>query len=468
MEQEGRDLLPDIISSLHGSFAPGAHSELRAQRSLARRVTLLGGNLVANARTDQQGVSARVYRDGVYGFASAADLNAQAAKKALEAATDNARFLETRVRPGRGALPPIATGSFPRQEDFSDPEQKRYLDFVKAVDDYIRAKHPDLTSRTVVATADSMEKQLLTSDGYAAHTLAPRSYVYVFLNSQTKDGMPVEVFKPVGGAGSFDARFTDPAALYPEVDLLYGHLMKKREAVFAEAGLKTCILSGELSGILAHEAVGHTVEADLVLGGSVAGPNLGKTVASPLVSMTDFAHTAFGQPAPLPVYVDDEGVLAEDAELIRNGVLTGFMVNRETGRHFSMKPRGNARAYAFSDEPLIRMRNTAVHPGPHTLQEMIAGTEDGYYLMHTNNGQADTTGEFMFGVSLGYEIKEGRLGRAIHDTTISGVAFEMLKTVDMVSDTLTWSSSGFCGKKQMMPVGTGGPELRCQVMIGGK
>ena len=74
----------------------------------------------------------------------------------------------------------------------------------------------------------------------------------------------------------------------------------------------------------------------------------------------------------------------------------------------------------------------------------------------------------MFGISMGYEIKHGKLGRAILDTTISGVAFDMLKTVDMVSDSVTWASSGFCGKKQIMPVGMGGPALRCKVMIGGR
>ncbi len=129
--------------------------------------------------------------------------------------------------------------------------------------------------------------------------------------------------------------------------------------------------------------------------------------------MTDFAHTAFGEEAPLPVYVDDEGVLAEDAELIRNGRLTGYMVNRELGRHYSMRPQGNARAFAFNDEPLIRMRNTAVLPGRDKLEDMIASVEDGYYLISSTNGQADTTGEFMFGVGIGYEIKNGRIGRGI-------------------------------------------------------
>ena len=65
-------------------------------------------------------------------------------------------------------------------------------------------------------------------------------------------------------------------------------------------------------------------------------------------------------------------------------------------------------------------------------------------------------------------LKKGKLARAILDTTVSGIAFDMLKTVDMVSDEMVWSSSGFCGKKQPMPVGMGGPALKCRAIIGGR
>jgi len=220
--------------------------------------------------------------------------------------------------------------------------------------------------------------------------------------------------------------------------------------------------------MLSHEAVGHTVEADLVLGGSVAGPNLNKQVASELVTMIDFAHSYNGKELAMPVYVDDEGTPAEDAILIENGILKSFMHNRESARHFGVKPQGNARAFAFSDEPLIRMRNTAILPGKDKLEDMIASVDDGYFLVKTGNGQADSTGEFMFSVDLGYEIKNGKLGKAIRETTISGVAFEMLKTVDMVSDDMDWNISGYCGKKQAMTTGMGGPALRCDMNIGGK
>ncbi len=445
-----------------------AHAEVRVQKNRNCRVTLLGGNLTGNAKSETSGVSARVYKNGVYGFSSMAECSEDAVAAVLKAASDNAAFMDRRVGRGKPALPAIPQDHRALTTDISDPDQKLYVDFVRQIDAYIVEKYPDLASRAVIATADSMEKMLMVNDGVSGHTILPRSYVYVFLNSVTTAGTPIEMFEAFGTSGTFDQNFTDPAALHEGIDALYERLMKKREGVYADAGKKTCILSGALAGMLAHEAVGHTVEADLVLGGSVAGPNLGKVVASEKVSLTDFAHTAFGKETPLPVYLDDEGTPAVDAPLIENGVLTGYMNNRETAQHFGMKPTGNARAYAFSDEPLIRMRNTAIHPGTDKLADMIASVEDGYYLIDTNNGQADTTGEFMFGVTAGYEIKNGKLGRAILDTTISGVAFEMLKTVDMVSDEIEWQSSGFCGKKQPMGVGLGGPAIRCEIMIGGR
>jgi TldD protein len=227
-------------------------------------------------------------------------------------------------------------------------------------------------------------------------------------------------------------------------------------------------MNAKLAGILSHEAVGHTTEADIVLNGSVAGDMLNQQVASELVTMVDVAHHYQGELLPQPVFVDDEGTEAKDAVLIEKGILKGFMHTRETAKKFGVEPTGNARAYNFSDEPLVRMRNTMIVPGTSKLEDMIADVENGYYLIDPSNGQADSTSEFMFGVTLGYEIKNGKLGKAIKDTTISGVAFELLKTITDLSDDLTWISSGMCGKKQPMPVGMGGPAIRCKVMIGGK
>ncbi|HOX93017.1 MAG TPA: TldD/PmbA family protein, partial [Spirochaetales bacterium] len=191
-------------------------------------------------------------------------------------------------------------------------------------------------------------------------------------------------------------------------------------------------------------------------------------VASPLVTLTDFAHTALGQQCPVPLWIDDEGTEARDAVLIEKGILKSYMHNKESAARMGHELTGNARAYGFYDEPLIRMRNTAILPGTDKLEDMIASVQDGYYLTNFSNGQADSTSEFMFGVVYGYEIHGGKLGKAIRDCTISGVAFDMLKTVSMVGNQMSWSSGGMCGKKQSIPVGMGGPALRCRITIGGR
>lgn len=461
-------MLNDLISSKKSLFNDGVHTELRAQENRDRRIVLLSGNLTTNTRSEISGISARVYKNGVYGFSSMADYNDAAVNAVLKAATDNALFMDKHINKNKAMFASIPYGTQKMDNIIKDNEQKIYIEFIKEIDNYILNKYPKLKSRRVIYTEDSMEKLLCTSDGFDGHTMIPRSYIYLFLSSETTSGDPIDLFKAVGGFGSFDANFKDPSALFPRVDELYEQLMHKREGVYADAGYKTVIIGSDLAGMLAHEAVGHTVEADLVLGGSVAGRNLNKRVGSDLVNLVDFAHTALGKTAPLPVYLDDEGTPAEDTEIIKDGILTGYMNSRESANHFNMKPTGHARAWSFSDEPLIRMRNTAILPGKDKLEDMIASVDDGYYFIATGNGQADTTGEFMFGVNMGYEIKNGKLGKAILDTTISGVAFEMLKTVDMISDTMVWSSSGFCGKKQPMPTGMGGPAMRCKVMIGGK
>ena len=461
-------MLDTFVFDKKDLFLPGADTTVRVQRSRSRRVMLLGGNLVGNTRSESSGVSARVRRGGIYGFSSVAGCTPEGVEAVIRAAGENAAFMDERLRRGKPALVGTPAGRITEYADAPDPEQKYYIDFIRQLDAYIAEKFPDLASRRIVAINECIEKVIATSDCADGHVGMNRSYIYVQMGATTPAGVTVELMGIYGGWGAFDYQFHTPEEIYPELDKLHEKVMKKREGVYAEAGVKTCILAGELSGMLAHEAVGHTVEADMVMGGSVAAHMMGKQVASELVSMIDFAHTALGKPAPLPVWIDDEGVAAKDAVLIRDGILVGYMHNRESAERFGAEPCGNARAFAFSDEPLIRMRNTAVLPGKSKLEDIIASVDDGYLLCNTNNGQADTTGEFMFGVTMGYEIKKGKLGRAILDTTISGVAFDMLKTVDMVSDTVEWCSSGYCGKKQPMPVGLGGPALRCRVNVGGR
>jgi len=464
-------MINDLLSAYKGTFKD--YTELRAQINTTRQVSFLAGNMVGNTTSCEGGVSARVYRGGTYGFASGAEYTDESIKNILQAASDNASFMDKHVNKNLPPLPAplsaVKSGMYDlKTKPGNDIPQSILIDYAKALDNIITEKYKKLISRTIAVNCLDIEKLLVVSDGADSHFFQPRSMIYLFMTAETDDGVPVELLKRLGGFGHFNSIFSDPALLIPELDSHYEALMHKREGGYSKAGLCKCVMSPELAGILAHEAVGHTVEADIVLGGSVAAHYLGKQVASELITMVDFAHTAFGKPCPLPVFVDDEGTIAEDAVLIENGILKSFMHSKESAQHFNVQPQGNARAFNFSDEPLIRMRNTVILPGQSKLDDMIASIDDGYYLVKTGNGQADTTGEFMFSVELGYEIKNGKLGKAIRETTISGVAFEMLKTVDMISDDMYWDCSGFCGKKQPMTVSMGGPAIRCDINIGGR
>lgn len=454
----------------HGSLASftgfSADTELRRQCNRSRRVSLLNGDVIANSNAEQSGINARVFRAGRCGFASSPETDVAAAERILKQASDNAKFLAERLPAAGEELPPRVIASHQDLWREDTVSQEEILDFLAQIDDYLK-KFPDVVSRRVNCACLSLEKELKTGDGVYSYSFMPRSNIAVALTAISTDGSPVERYEIFGGSGLFADNFSDPTKCFDALDRVVEELMRKREGVFADAGRKTCIIAPELSGMLAHEAVGHTAEADFVISGSVAGPCRGKQVASSIVTLTDFANTYQGQALPTPIYIDDEGVVAKDAVLIDHGILTGWMHNRSSAARYGDDRTGNALAFSFADEPLIRMRNTAILPGNNTLEEMISSIDDGYYFTATGNGQADSTGEFMFGITMGYEIKNGTLGRALRDTTVSGVAFDILKTVDMISNEMVWLNSGMCGKKQPFPVGMGGPHVKCEINVGG-
>ncbi len=230
------------------------------------------------------------------------------------------------------------------------------------------------------------------------------------------------------------------------------------------------VLDPNLVGVLSHEAIGHTVEADAVRSGAITSGKLGEKVASELVTLCDSGPSVFAPHAAGELLVDDEGVTTQRTVIIDHGVLRSFLHNRESAAYFGVEPTGNARAFEYSDEPIIRMRNTYIEPGGSSLEELIAGVRSGYYLQGLGfGGQADSNAEFMFGIREARRIKNGRIGELVRGVTISGNAFEVLASVDAVGKDFRWGlGAGYCGKGQPAKVDAGGPHLRCVVTIGGR
>lgn len=445
------------------------YSELRSQTNKAHVLALLNGDLVQNQESQSTGLSCRTFQKGGWGFASSSLNQKDTLKNLLIKAEDNACLMAEIANKSENYELPGGHFEFhrPYEAKGSALTTKDQVEFLKSLNEEIKKKYSDLKSVQLVIAFHELEKALANSIGSLAYHVLPRTSIYMTF-SYEHEGEVTSLSQYMGNFGR-PGDILKPINSYDEqIETLYKQVKDKAHGVHAKAGIKDVILSPEVTGVLAHEAIGHPAEADLVKAGAVTGSYLDKKVASQLVTMVDYAHTYQGQELPVPVYIDDEGVEASDAVLIQDGVFKGFMNNRELSHHFSQKPTGNARAYDYSDEPLIRMRNTIIHPGKSKIEEMIGSIEDGYYFIQRSNGQADLTSEFMFGVTMGYEIKNGKLGKAIKDTTISGIAFDMLKTVDMVSDEFHVDTTGFCGKKQRMIVSHGGPSLKCRVHVGGR
>ena len=230
----------------------------------------------------------------------------------------------------------------------------------------------------------------------------------------------------------------------------------------------TIILDPAMVGLLSHEAIGHTVEADFVLSGSVVKNKMGEQVANELVTLVDSGKSEIANNAGGTIIVDDEGVDAGRTAIIEKGILKSFLHNRESAMIFGIEPTGNARAFQYDDEPLIRMRNTFIEPGTDKLEDMIKDTKHGYVVKGAKNGQADANGEFMFGAEEVYLIENGEVKELMRGASISGNAFEVLRSVDLVGDEFHYDiGTGYCGKYQPAKVDGGGPHIRCIAVIGG-
>ncbi|HTY74686.1 MAG TPA: TldD/PmbA family protein, partial [Candidatus Nanoarchaeia archaeon] len=224
------------------------------------------------------------------------------------------------------------------------------------------------------------------------------------------------------------------------------------------------VLGPNVVGVFVHEAFGHLAEADLALAGGVLNQNLGKKIGSDLVTFFDDGTLdgAFGS-----FKYDDEGVEAKKTLLIKDGVVTGLLHNRETAQKFGVDPTGNARAEDFRSEPIIRMRNTYMAPRDHTLEELLEDVKEGYFFKSFRGGQANLDGTFQVGIQEAYEIVNGEIGEPVRDASISGNTLATLLKVDAVGKDFELDS-GRCGKGQIAFIGDGGPHIRIsEVTVGG-
>jgi TldD protein len=429
-----------------------------------------GGNLVTNRTSITAGVSARCYDKGIYGFASSSNEDDSSLKLLLSEARAHAKLISSCHGGSKSSRSIPITSAVESFHYYRTKKQKlnyaTRIDLLKCIDDHVKSRYPDVINTDLVLTETVIETGLATSEGILSLCFNPSTALLVQLSVQSTDG-PVQLYNRIGGFGEFEDQWDTLVAFDPFIASLYVDLCSKAVGVFCEAGTYDVILDSEVTGLLAHEAIGHTCEADHVLLGSISDRWVNRQVASDKITLVDQMGRGFNNEAGIAIYVDDEGTQCDDVTIIQNGILKGFLHDKLTALKMNVKPTGNARAFTFSDEPQVRMRNTAIMPGQDRFEDMIGSVDQGYYLKRAINGQADLNSEFMFGIVCGYEISNGKIGRAIRDTTISGSAFHTLRAVTHVGDQFSWLVDGWCGKKTWIPVGMGGPAIKTRLGIGG-
>lgn len=235
-----------------------------------------------------------------------------------------------------------------------------------------------------------------------------------------------------------------------------------------EPGVYDVITDPSISGLIAHEAFGHGVEMDMfVKNRAKAKDYMGEYVASPIVSMHD------GAAATLSVasyFFDDDGILASDTEIIREGILVGGMADALSAMQLDVNPTGNGRRETFTHKAYTRMTNTFFTPGKDKLEDMIKSIDYGFYLCETNNGMEDPKNwQIQCVCEYAREIKDGKFtGRIFSPVVLSGYVLDVLKSITMVSDEFKIYGSGYCGKghKEWVRVSDGGPHLKARVKLG--
>ena len=459
------EILDDVIRGTDGFV------ELRYHDKATRSVTVEKGKVERTQFRQRSGVGVRVLEGGGWGFASTGNLDVASVARAVDAARAAARAGAAGRRAATGTLAAakLARGNFdlPGVDEVIGRSLEEKIAMAARFEEAVRKTSPSVRSATCAYNEILEEKAIVTSDGAAASFRLVRPELRVQAIAE-KDGELSSGAESIGTTGGWECLFRNGTGEYfaekaarTAVDLLAAHR--------PDGGRATVILAPSIVGLLVHEAIGHTVEADFVQAGSVAAGKIGQRVASDLVTLCDSGASEFYDGAGGSIPVDDEGVPASRTVIIRNGILSSYLHNRESAARFGAEPTGNARAWEYSDRPLIRMRNTYMEPGSWSLEEMIATTKDGFLLDGPRNGQADSTGEFMFGVQEARRIRDGKLCELVRGVTISGIAFEVLSTVDAVSDSFRWDlGSGYCGKGQPAKVDAGGPYVRCKVLLGGE
>jgi TldD protein len=456
------------------------YAEARVQRNLGSTYTLKNGTAEPVNVTRKLGVGIRVIVDGALGFASTNSLDKHEIRTSAESA----------VRTAKASVRLLATPTRLSEEKSweDDWEAKMKLDVRKVPPEekfevlFLIEKslapenvHVSLPSRILLFDEDLTEKFYVNSDGARLHGFVPRlSLLYILTAVEPGKGTVQRIRHEAQSRGWEAVEDWKPKEIAAEEAKMMGRLL--REGVPPPKGEVDFVLGSEVTGIICHESCGHPQEADRILGREAAQAGesyvkpsmIGHRIGSEQVTIIDDPTL----PNSYGFYLyDDEGVKARPRTLIKEGIITDFLHNRETAAELGVVSNGASRSSSYDREPIIRMGNTYMKPGDHSLDELIAGVKSGVYMKSFMEWNIDDRRYNQRYVGLeAYMIENGKITTPVRNPILEITTPGLYGSVDAVGKELEFSGAT-CGKGDPMqgaPVWTGGPPIRLrQIRLGG-
>jgi len=438
--------------------------ELFLEYRQAEALAFDNGRLKQATYDTSQGFGLRAVKDDAVGYAHASDVS----EAAIERAADAVRAVKGGYS-GEYAAPPPRSNVKLYGEDspLRSPSFEEKARLLQTIDAYARAKDPRVRQVTASLAASWQAVEILRADGEAYRDIRPM--VRVNVSVVVGDGNRQETGSDGYGGREGYERFIIAEAWQGAVDNAVRQALINLEAVPAPAGEMDVVLGPGWPGVMLHEAVGHGLEGDFNRKKTSAFAGLmGQRVAAKGVTVIDDGTISLRRGS---LSIDDEGTPSNRTLLIEDGILVGYMQDRQNARLMGMQPTGNGRRESFAHVPMPRMTNTYMLAGTHDPGEIIASVKNGIYATYFGGGQVDiTSGKYVFQCTEAYRIENGKLGAPIKGAMLVGNGPTDLHRVSMIGNDLRLDNGiGTCGKNgQGVPVGVGQPTLRMdRITVGG-
>jgi TldD protein len=403
-------------------------------------------------------------KDEAVGYAHASDLSEGAIARAVEAVRavkggHSGTYADAPSRTNRK----LYTDDNPLGAPAFDAKVK----LLESIDAYARGKDARVRQVTANVAATWQVVEILRADGEIYRDIRPLVRLNVSVVAGDGDRQESGSYG-FGGREGFQ-RFIAPDAWQGAVDEAVRQALINLDAVPAPAGEMDVVLGSGWPGVMLHEAVGHGLEGDFNRKKTSAFAGLmGQQVAAKGVTVVDDGTM---QARRGSLSIDDEGTPTNRTVLIEDGILVGYMQDRQNARLMGMKPTGNGRRESHAHVPMPRMTNTYMLAGKYDPKEIIASVKYGLFAVSFGGGQVDiTSGKYVFQCTEAYRIENGTIGAPVKGAMLIGNGPTDLHRITMVGNDFALDPGvGTCGKNgQGVPVGVGQPTLRMdKITIGG-